>query len=106
MILAGSILEAVLYTFIQTQESYIARRRGTFTFDPEQGLEDYKNIFNRWFHDVLPNAELSDYIVGCRDLVHINRELKAPVDICARASRDLLRVLDSLLGELAQFAPP
>lgn len=34
-ILAGSILEAILYTFLKGQENYIAGRRGTFTFNPE-----------------------------------------------------------------------
>ncbi len=105
-VLAGSILESVLYTFLQGQEAYIALRRGEeFTFDPKQGLENYVNIFNRWFLDVLPNAELPDFVVDYRDLVHINRELRELPDVCIRASREMLRVLNLFLGELQQFAP-
>lgn len=103
VILAGTILEAVLYTFILGQESYIAARRGVFTFDREQSLENYIRIFNRWFRDVLPNASLPDFVIHYRDLVHINRELNSPPNICARASRDMLRILNRLLEELSQF---
>ena len=106
VILAGSILEAILYTFLRGQEAYIAKRRGTFTFDPNQSLESYVSIFNRWFRDVLPNVILPDFVVDYRDLVHINRELNSPPDICSRASRDMLRILDVLLEELSQFAGP
>jgi hypothetical protein len=107
LVLSGSILEAVLYGFIQAQEPYIAAKRGTFKFDPNQGLEEYKNIFNRWFGDVLPNGLLPDIVVEYRNLVHVNRELNSSPDICALASRDMMRVVDALLGDLAQFpAPP
>src|SRR2546428_10952529 len=51
--LAGSILEAVLYTIIQGQEAYIAKRRGDFSFNPEHSLQNYMSIFNRWFRDQL-----------------------------------------------------
>ncbi len=104
VVLAGSILEAVLHGFIQGQESYIAARRGEFKFDPEQGLENFKNIFNRWFSNVVPEAMLPDTIVDYRNLVHINRELTSPPDICSRASREMLRVLDSLIKGLSDFA--
>lgn len=106
VILAGSILEAVLYSFLQGQEAYIAGRRGTFTFDREQSLENYINIFNRWFRDILPNALLPNLVVGYRDLVHVNRELNSPPDVCARGPREMLRILNVLLGELSQFAGP
>jgi hypothetical protein len=103
---AGSILEAILYSFIQSQEAYITVRRGAFRFDPNQSLENYVSIFNRWFRDILPNAVLPRLVMGYRDLVHLDRELTSPPDICARASRHMLRTLDALLGELSQFAGP
>ncbi len=106
VILGGSILEAVLYSFLQGQEAYIAERRGTFTFDPNKSLENYVSIFNRWFRDVLPNVVLPDYVVDYRDLVHINRELMSPPSTCTRAARDILRILDGLLAELSEFAGP
>lgn len=106
VLLAGSILEGVLFAFLQAQEAYIAGRCGQFTFDPELGLEGFKNTFNRWFGDVFPNVRLPDFIVEYRDLVHINRELSSPPDLCGQASRSLLRILNFLLGELAGFAPP
>lgn len=106
VILAGSLFEAILYSFIQGQEAYVAARSGAFTFRPDQSLENYVNIFNRWFRDVLPNMLLPNLIVDYRDLVHINRELKAPPGVCGRASRDMLRILEALLGELSQFAGP
>ncbi|PYU93987.1 MAG: hypothetical protein DMG25_07910 [Acidobacteria bacterium] len=103
-VLTGSILEAVLYTFIQGQEAYIAKRRGDFTFNPEHSLQNYMEIFNRWFRDQLPDAELPHFVITYRDLIHINRELSSPPDICAQASRSMLRILNNLLGEVAKFA--
>lgn len=106
VILGGSILEAVLYSFLQSQETYIAQRRGGFTFNPEHSLQNFVNVFNCWFLDILPNAEIPEFVVQYRDLVHINAELAFPPDICARASRDMLKILNRLLGELAQFGSP
>jgi hypothetical protein len=106
VVLSGSILEAVLFTFIQGQAEYIAERRGSFQFDPDQSLQHYVNLFNRWFRDVLPNAVIPDFMVGYRDLVHISRELASPPEVCTGASRELLRMLDAVLGELSQFASP
>lgn len=106
VILCGVILEAILYGFIEGQSHYIAARRGEFEFDPERGLEDYKNIFNRWFRDSMPNARLPDSVVGYRDLVHVNRELNSPSDVCGRAAREMLRLLDALLEELSAFTAP
>ena len=100
-VLSGCLFESVLYTFIQGQRSYIAARRGSFTFNPEHNLDNYVSIFNRWFSDVLA---IPDSIVGYRDMVHINRELKYPPDACRNASREMLRLLDSLLGKLAEYA--
>jgi hypothetical protein len=105
-ILAGSILESVLFSFIAGQARYIADRRGEFTFDPMLGLEEYKNIFNRWFGDRLPSFRVPDFIIAYRNLVHINRELNSAPDICSKASRSLLLTLNSLLGELSRFAGP
>jgi len=106
VILGGCILEAVLYSFLQAQEAFIAGRRGEFQFDPNLGLRGYINVFNRWFRDLLPNVELPDALVTYRDLVHFNRELNSPPGICARAAPEMLEVLDRLLSELSQFAGP
>ena len=38
IVLAGCVFEALLYCFIQAQKDFIAARRGSFTFDPEQNL--------------------------------------------------------------------
>ena len=106
VLLGGSILEAVLFTFIQGQAEYIAERRGAFQFNPELSLQNYVDQFNRWFSDVLPNAVIPDFVVRYRDLVHINRELASPSGVCTGASRELLRMLDAVLGEMSQFAKP
>jgi hypothetical protein len=99
IMLAGGLFEALLYCFIQAQNDYIIARRGSFTFDPEKGLGNFVSTFNTWFSDVLT---IPDTVVGYRDMVHINRELKFPPDICPRAAREMLRLLDSLLGKLSE----
>jgi hypothetical protein len=105
VLLAGSLLEAVLYCFLSGQETYIAAIRGTeFLFDPSMGLQNYKEIFNRYFRKAIPGSDLPDFIVWYRDTTHINKELALPEDTCARASRELLRVLNKLIGDLATFA--
>jgi len=101
VLLAGGLLEAVLFCFIESQSGYIEARRGSFTFDPEQSLSNFVSIFNRWFSDV---HSIPDLVVDYRDIVHINRELQFDPDICSRAARELLRLLDSLLGRLAEYA--
>lgn len=106
VVLAGCILESVLYSFLQGQKDYIAQRRGSFTFNPDQGLENYVNIFNRWFSDILPNTILPDLVIEYRNLIHINREVSSPPEICALASREMLRRLNVLMGELSMFAGP
>jgi len=107
VILAGSLFETVLFAFIASQQAYIVRRRGAFSLDPNNAtLENYKNIFNRWFSDALPAAVLPDFIVDYRNLVHVNREIYFPPNVCERASREMLRTLDSLLGELSRFGTP
>ncbi len=71
--LAGSILEAILFSFLLWQEAQIAARRGSpFTLDPEENLQGCLNIFNRWFRSEFPNLDLPDRLVGYRDLVHLN----------------------------------
>ena len=104
VILSGCVLESVLFSFIQSQEAYITSRRGNFTFNPDRSVDNFVSIFNRWFRDILPGVVLPDLMVDYRDLVHINRELNAAEDICESASRDMLRIVDRLLGELNQFA--
>jgi hypothetical protein len=99
ILLAGGLFEGILYSFIQAQSDYIAARRGSFTFNPDHDLGNYVNVFNRWFSDLLT---IPDTIVGYRDMVHINRELKFPSDIRPRAAREMLRSLDTLVGKLAE----
>ena len=105
VLLAGSLLESVLFSFLKGQETYISAIRGRpFVFDPNLSLQNYKEIFNRFFGRAIPGSELPDLIVEYRDTIHINRELAMPDDVCSRASRDLLRILDKLLSDLASFA--
>jgi len=106
VILGGSILEAVLYVFIQCQTGYIVELRGAFEFNPDQSLKNYLDIFNRWLSRLLPSVVLPDYLVSYRDLVHINREISSRADICASASREMLRILDALLEGLSELATP
>lgn len=100
-VLAGTLLEAVLYTFLQSQQDYISGLGSTF--NPKGRLSRYVDIFNKSFKDILPNAFLPHWVVEHRNLIHINRELNSPEDICAHASRDMLRIMNTLLGELSQF---
>lgn len=99
ILLAGTLFESILYCLLQAQEGYIASRRGSFTFDPEQNLDNYVNIFNRWFSEVLT---IPDIVIEYRNMVHMNQELKFPSDIRERAARDMVRLLDALLGKLAE----
>jgi hypothetical protein len=104
--LAGSVLEAVLFSFLQGQEAQIAARRGMYTFDRDQDLQNYLNIFNKWFGRDFRNLQLPDVLVDYRNLVHFNRELSLPPDECRKAARTLLRTLDALIGELASYGRP
>jgi hypothetical protein len=103
VMLAGSVLEAILFSFLQGQETQIAERRGGFTFDPDRSLQNYLDIFNRWFQSDFPNLQLPDMLVDYRDLVHFNRELSAPPGECGKAAQTLLRTLNALIGELAAY---
>ena len=101
IVLAGGLFESILYSFIQSQSDSIAARRGSFTFDPEHNLDNYVSIFNRWFSTVVT---LPDAIVGYRDMVHINQELQQPPDACRNAAPEMLRLLNTLLGKLSEYA--
>jgi hypothetical protein len=103
VMLAGSVLEAILSSFLRGQETRIAERRGRFTFDPDLSLQNYLDIFNKWFGRDFPNLELPDMLVDYRNLVHFNRELSLPPDECRKAALALLRTLDALIGELAAY---
>ncbi len=108
LLLAGSLLEAVLYSFLKSQENFISQRKGSnFTLQLEESLQYFKDTFNRWFSGLIPNSKLPDLIVEYRDLVHINNELdsmNSTPDICAQGSRALLLTLDNLIGGLAAYA--
>jgi hypothetical protein len=104
VLLAGSLLESVLYGFLSGQETYIAAIRGAeFVFDPDKSLQNYKDIFNRYFQRAIPNSALPDSVVLYRNTTHINKELALPDDIFLRASHELLRTLDKLLADLSAF---
>ena len=105
-LMAGSVIESVLYSFLREQEDLIRELRGEFQFPPRLDLQDCVNIFNRWLRSLLPTVDIPDSVVDYRNLVHIERELNSPPDVYARASRDMLRILNDLLGELSRFAHP
>jgi hypothetical protein len=106
VLLAGTILEGILYTLVKLEADYIAERKGTFEFDPTHSLQNYIEIFNRWLRDLMPTVILPDSITSYRNLVHMNRELNSPPGVCAAASREMLRTLDSLLGAIAELTRP
>ena len=54
----------------------------------------------------IPGSGLTDLVVEYRDTIHINCELALPDDNCDLASQDLLRILDKLPADLADFAAP
>ncbi len=101
VVLAGGLFEAVLFSFIQSQEDSIADRRGSFAFDPEQSLDNYVSIFNRYFRKV---TTIPDIVVEYRNMVHINQELHSAPDACRNAAPLMLRLLDSLLEGLSDYA--
>jgi len=107
VVLAGSLIESVLYSLVQCQQEYISWRRGSpFQFNPDHSLANYVEVFNRYFRDVIPDVSLPDYIVSYRNLVHINHELSMAPGICANASREMLRTLEALLSGLSEFNEP
>lgn len=103
VLLAGSLFESVLYSFIQSQGEYLKDRRGEFTFHPEHDLSNFVNFLNRWFSDVL-GIKIPDIVVAYRNTTHIHRELEFDRNVCSRAARDLLMQLDVLLGALEAYA--
>jgi len=106
VVLGGSILEAILYTFIRGQSEYIAERRGTFEFNPDHSPQNYVSIFNKWLNHLMPGVLLPDAVVNYRDLMHINREINSQPGICTSASREMLRILNTLLGGLSELVAP
>ena len=100
IVLAGSLFESVLYSFIQSQAAFISIRRGSFAFDPNHSLSNFVNIFNRWFSDVFL---IPDIVIGYRDMVHMNRELQYPRDACSGGAREMLRLLDSFFEALERY---
>lgn len=103
-ILAGSILEALLFGFLKGQESFITARLGKkFILNPKKdGLQKFVNVFNCHFRDRFPIGRLTDIVVRYRDLIHFNCEVSSSPEICQEASRFMLRILNTLLGQLAQ----
>jgi len=106
VILAGSIVEGILYAFVKGQADYIAGRRGRFEFRPKDNLEDHLNTFNRWLNDLMPAVIFPDSVVSYRNLVHMNRELESPPGICSAAAREMLRILNTFLKALSEFGGP
>lgn len=105
VVLAGSLIESVLYCFLQTQQGYISTRRGVeFEFNPGHTLENYVRVFNRYFGDVVPDVTLPDALVRYRNLVHFDREINSAPGTCTIASRELLQMLEKLLAGLAGFS--
>jgi hypothetical protein len=101
IVLAGGLFESVLYCFIQAQTMNIVARDDSFTFNPELHLNNYAKVFNLRF----PNLPaIPDVIIDYRNMVHINRELKQPEDICRTAAQEMLKFLDALLGSLSEYA--
>ena len=79
VLLAGSLLESILFGFLSGQETYIAAIRGAeFVFDPNMGLQNYKEIFNRYFQRAIPGAALPDFIVAYRDMTALFGDCAAP----------------------------
>jgi len=103
VLLAGSLFEAVLFSFIRGQGEYISVRRGIeFTFHPEHDLGTFVSIFNTYFSNL---SRIPDIVVAYRNTIHINCELGFDEDVCPRAARDLLRQLDVLFGALEGYTP-
>ncbi len=106
VILAGCLIESVLYCFIRSQQEYISSRSGDlFQFNPNRSLQFYVGQFNHYFREVT-DVTLPDAVVQYRDLVHINREINCPPGVCTIASRETLRTLNALIGCLSRFAEP
>ncbi len=101
VVLSGCVFESILYCFIQSQSEYIAARRGVFTFNPEHSLGNYVSIFNRFFST---SFAIPDLVASYRDMVHINRELQQPPDACRSAAPEMLRLLNTLLEVVSEFA--
>lgn len=107
VLLAGSLAESILFSFLTGQKSYIELISGReFAFPPKMSLQNCKQVFNAYFGGAIPGSKLPDIVVDYRNTIHINQELVFPEDISSRASRESLRILDKLLSDLASFAAP
>jgi hypothetical protein len=103
--LGGSALEGILFGFLKGQESFISKRRGEpFALNPEESLRTFVNVFNRYFADQFPKGLLPDMVATYRDLIHPNREASSAPEILEEAARDMLRRLNSILGQLSEVA--
>ncbi len=101
--LAGSIAEALLFTFLKAQESFISVRRGRpFVLDAGESLQTFVNVFNRYFTDRFPEDLLPDEVVSYRDLIHVNREVSSDPNVLKEAAPNMLRILNNLLDEFAK----
>jgi hypothetical protein len=102
VILTGCVFESILYSFIQVQCDFISARRGVlFTFNPEDSLNNYVSVFNRYFSSLIA---IPDLVVEYRDFVHINRELEYPSDVCRNAAPEMLRLLNTLIEKLTEYS--
>lgn len=108
-VLAGSVVEAILYCFLQSQRKYLSDQiQSEFSVDPRaQGLADFVRVFNRFFAHRF--FRIPDIAITSRDLIHAGREvleLSREPEICGRAAREMLPLLDTLLSRFAGFAEP
>jgi len=108
-VLAGSVVEAVLYCFLQSQKEYLsAQINKEFSVDPRrQGLPELVGVFNRFFAHRF--FKIPDIAITSRDLIHASREaleLSREPDVRGRAAREMLPLLDTLLSRFAEFAEP
>jgi hypothetical protein len=104
--LAGSLLEAVLYCYLKSQEFIVSRRHTEpIVLSSEEGLQTYVNIFRRfrrYFSSELSADLLPPVAVDYRDLIHIDREVSSDPDFCSKAASDLLVIVDAVLGEFTK----
>ncbi|GEM_PF-2287165 len=106
VLLAGSIFEAVLHSFIQAHaiDIEIDRAGVPFKFDPESRLQKCVHIMKVYFARKIQNLDLLDSMARDRNLVHINQEISKDPDACYRASREMIRQLNLLLMDLANYS--
>jgi hypothetical protein len=92
VLLAGSLAESILFSFLTGQKSYIELMSGgEFAFPPKMSLQNCKEVFNAHFGRAILGSKLPDLVVDYRNTIHINQELVLPEGISSRASRESLR---------------